>query len=155
MATLKSIPYEALQIGDRASYSKTLTERDVLLFAHTSGDVNPVHLDEEYARNTPFKGRIAHGMWSAGIISAALATALPGPGSIYLGQTLRFLRPVRIGDRLTVQLEVTGKQDARKRVTLACRVVNQDGKLVVEGEAEVIPPAEAAEVESPPLPPVP
>ena len=152
MATMNSIPYEQLNIGDRARYHKTLTEQDVLLFAHTSGDRNPVHLDEAYARTTPFKGRIAHGMWSASLISAALATVLPGPGSIYLGQTLRFLRPVRIGDRLTVELEVTGKQDEKRRVTLACRVLNQDGKVVVEGEAEVIPPPKAAEVDAPELP---
>ena len=152
MPTMKSTPYDQLEIGATASYSKQLTEQDLVLFAHTSGDVNPVHLDEAYARETPFKGRIGHGMWSAGLISAALATVLPGPGTIYLGQTLKFLRPVSPGDELTVKLTVAGKQDEKRRVTLDCEVLNQQGKTVVVGEATVLPPASAGEVERPELP---
>jgi len=152
MATISNIPYGELEIGATATFTKQLTEEDIVLFAKTSGDLNPLHLDEAYARTTQFKGRIAHGMWSAGLISAALATVLPGPGSVYVGQSLRFLRPVRLGDELTVHLKVMDKQDKRKQVTLACKVLNQDGKTVVQGEAQVMAPAERVEVEAPELP---
>jgi len=151
---LKSIPYDELEIGQTATFSKTLTETDLVLFAHASGDVNPVHLDEEFAKKTPFKTRIAHGMWSAGLISAALANILPGPGTVYLGQNLSFRRPVVLGDTLTVKLTVSGKQDEKKFVTLDTEVVNQDDKLVVKGEATVMAPGKGGEVEAPVLPPV-
>ena len=152
MAILESIPYDELDIGKTATFSKSLTEDDLVLFATTSGDINPVHLDETFARDTMFKGRIAHGMWSAGLISAALATVMPGPGSIYLNQSLNFRRPVRLGDTLTVTLTVSGKQDEKKKVFIDCEVVNQDGKVVVDGEATVIAPREKIQVESPKLP---
>ena len=149
---MQSTPYDALEIGQTATFSKTLTEDDLVMFAKTSGDVNPVHLDEEFAKGTPFKTRIAHGMWSAGLISAGLATVLPGPGTIYLGQNLSFRRPVLLGDTLTVKLTVSGKQDEKKWVTIDTEVFNQDEKLVVKGEATVMAPAVAGEVVAPDLP---
>ncbi|MES9902439.1 MAG: MaoC/PaaZ C-terminal domain-containing protein [Sedimenticola sp.] len=152
MTTMESIPYQELEIGATADYEKSLTEEDLVLFAATSGDVNPVHLDEAYAADTLFKGRIAHGMWSAGLISAALATVMPGPGSIYLGQSLNFRRPVRIGDRLTVQLTVKEKRDEKQIVILDCKVKNQDGRLVVDGEATVMAPKERVQIERSQLP---
>ncbi len=147
---MENVTYDEIQVGHTASFSKTLTEQDLILFATTSGDVNPAHLDEEYARNSQFGERIGHGMWSASLISAALATVLPGPGTVYLGQTLSFRRPVKIGDRLTANLEVVGKQDDKKQVILECKVVNQDGKIVVSGEATVIAPTEKMRMEKAP-----
>jgi acyl dehydratase len=151
---MQSIPYDELEIGQSATFAKTLTEEDLVMFAKTSGDVNPVHLDEEFAKGTPFKTRIAHGMWSAGLISAALATVMPGPGTIYLGQNLSFRRPVLLGDTLTVKLTVSGKQDEKRWVTIDTEVFNQDEKLVVKGDATVMAPAAAAEVVAPDLPAV-
>ena len=124
----------------------------MVMFAATSGDVNPVHLDEEFAATTMFKGRIAHGMWTAGVISAAIAMEMPGPGTIYLGQSLSFRAPVKLGDTVTVELEVTEKQDDKKFVTLACKVVNQKGKTVVKGEAQVMAPTEKLSITAPKLP---
>ncbi|HUH38553.1 MAG TPA: MaoC family dehydratase [Spongiibacteraceae bacterium] len=149
---LENFTYDEITIGQRATYSKTLSELDVALFAATSGDVNPVHLDEAYAATTPFQGRIAHGMWTGGLVSAALAMKLPGPGTIYLNQSLKFTAPVRIGDALTVELEVTAKRDDRKFVTLDCKVRNQNGKLVASGVAEVIAPGDKLRLEEPALP---
>ena len=154
MNTLKSTSYDDMEIGQTATYSKTLTEEDLVLFARTSGDVNPVHLDEEFAKGTPFKTRIAHGMWSAGLISCALGTILPGPGTVYLGQNLSFRRPVLLGDTLTVKLTVSGKQDDKKWVTIDTDVVNQDDKLVVKGDATVMAPRSSGEIEAPDLPAV-
>lgn len=147
---MENVTYDEIEVGNTASFSKTLTEQDLVLFATTSGDVNPVHLDQEYAKNSMFGERIGHGMWSAGLVSATLATVLPGPGTIYLGQTLSFRRPVKIGDRLTASLTVTGKQDEKKQVTLDCKVTNQDGKVVVTGEAVVIAPSEKVRLEKAP-----
>jgi acyl dehydratase len=152
MTKLKSISYDDLQIGTEGSFSKTLTERDIALFGDTSGDINPVHFDEEYASSTMFKGRIAHGMWSAGLISTCIGTVMPGPGSIYMGQELAFKLPVRIGDTLTASVTVKEKNDSRKFVVIDCQVRNQHGKLVVCGDAKVMPPAESSEVETPQLP---
>jgi len=122
------------------------------LFAAVSGDVNPVHLDEAFAAETMFAGRIAHGMLSGAVISAALAMEMPGPGVIYLGQTLRFTRPVRIGDEITAHLEVTEKREGKGIVKIACEVVNQDEKVVVSGEATVLAPREKIIIERPELP---
>ncbi|MBL8486280.1 MAG: MaoC family dehydratase [Rhodocyclaceae bacterium] len=133
---------EDLQPGMSASFSKTITEADILLFSGVSGDINPAHLDEEYAKNTLFKGRIAHGMLSAGLISAVLANRLPGPGTIYLGQTLKFKAPVRPGDTVTATVTVKEVNVEKRRVVLdtVCSVA---GKPVIEGEATVMPPARA------------
>jgi 3-hydroxybutyryl-CoA dehydratase len=132
--------FEDLAIGQSASIGKTITEADILMFAAVSMDTNPVHLNAEVAAASQFKERIAHGMLSAGLISAVLGTKLPGPGSIYLGQTLRFRRPVKIGDTVTATCEVTAIDAARKQATLktTCTVA---GKTVIEGEAVVLPPS--------------
>ncbi|WP_428634552.1 MaoC/PaaZ C-terminal domain-containing protein [Sedimenticola sp.] len=150
---MENIPYSELQLGTSARFSKRLTEEDLVLFAKISGDVNPVHLDEAFARETPFKGRIAHGMWTGSVISAAVATVLPGPGTIYLQQNLQFRRPVRPGDEITVTLSVTGKlDDAKRHVTLDCQVHNQEGELVAKGDARVIAPEQKVRLEKPELP---
>ncbi|WP_166259758.1 MaoC/PaaZ C-terminal domain-containing protein [Marinobacter salicampi] len=149
--TLENVTYDELQEGDTATYSKTLTEDELILFAAVSGDVNPVHLDAEYAAGSMFKERIAHGMWSGSLISAAIATVLPGPGTIYLEQSLAFKRPVRLNDTLTVTLTVLHKEP-KGRVVMGCVVSNQDGKKVVSGEARVIAPNEKLTLNRPSLP---
>ncbi|WP_404418230.1 MaoC/PaaZ C-terminal domain-containing protein [Marinospirillum sp.] len=152
MSKLVNRPYDTLKEGDSATFEKTLTERELVLFAAVSGDVNPVHLDAEFAKTSMFGERIAHGMWSGSLISAALATTLPGPGTIYLGQDLSFRRPVKLEDTLTVTLTVKEKQDAKKIVIIDCLVTNQKGEKVVTGTAKVIAPTEKAELEAPQLP---
>jgi 3-hydroxybutyryl-CoA dehydratase len=154
MTTLNNFTYDEITIGQTASYSKTVGERDIELFAVVSGDVNPVHLDADYAATTMFGERIAHGMLTGAVISAALAMELPGPGTIYLGQSLRFRLPVKIGDTVTAELEVTEKQDKRNTVTLACNVYNQDRKLVASGDAQVMAPTEKLSLPRPELPKV-
>src|SRR5690554_541135 len=121
------------------------------MFAAVSGDNNPVHLDREYAAASRFKERIAHGMLSGALISAAIALELPGPGSVYLDQQLSFLRPVKIGDQLSIQLQVLEKL-GKGKVRIATNIYNQNGKAVVQGEATVLAPATAAEMRMPPLP---
>jgi acyl dehydratase len=152
MEYIENFTFDELNIGDKASTERTLTEKDLILFAAVSGDVNPVHLDAEYAAKTPFKQRIAHGIWSASLISATLATVMPGPGTIYLGQSLKFLRPVLLGDRLKIEVEVAGKNDKKKGVQLNCLVTNQDGKPVVAGTADVLAPTEKTKTKRPILP---
>jgi len=152
MGQLTNFTYEEISIGQTASFSKQVEEQDIQMFSAVSGDVNPVHLDEEFAAGTMFGERIAHGMLTGAVISAALAMELPGPGTIYLGQTLRFTKPVKIGDRITVHLEVTAMRDDKKFVTLACEVTNQDGKVVASGEAKVMPSREKFVIEHPGLP---
>ena len=154
MSQLSNFSYDEITIGQTASYSKQISEVDIQLFAAVSGDVNPVHLDADYAATTVFGERIAHGALTGAIISAALALELPGPGTIYLGQTLRFRKPVKIGDTITVQLEVTEKRDDKKFVTLQCTAINQDGKTVASGVAEVMAPAEKLTLDRPALPQV-
>jgi len=151
MEALENITYDELNIGDSASYTRTLTEEELILFAAVSGDVNPVHLDKEYASKTLFKERIAHGMWSGALISAALATVIPGPGTIYLEQSLNFKRPVKLEDTLTIKLTVLRKEE-RNRVAFECEVINQEGQLVVTGEATVIAPTEKISLDRPILP---
>ncbi len=130
--------FEDLQLGQTASVGKTITEADILLFAAVSTDTNPVHLSAEAGAASVFKERVAHGMLSAGLISAVLGTRLPGPGTIYMGQTLRFRAPVRIGDTVTATAEVTGLDTAKKRATLKT-VCTVHGKIVIDGEATVQP----------------
>ena len=131
---------EDLEVGQSAELTRTVQDGDLAAFA---GDDNPVHLDEAYAAATPFKGRIAHGMLSASYISAVLANRLPGPGTIYISQTLSFRRPVRIGDAVTATVKVSAIDAARGRVTLATEA-RVAGKVVVEGEAVVAPPRRPA-----------
>ena len=128
--------------------------QDIVQFAVVSGDPNPVHLDEEFAAGTQFKERIAHGMLTGAIISAALAMELPGPGSIYISQSLRFTAPVMIGDTVTVKLEVTEKNDRRGFVTLSTDAYNQHDKRVARGSAELMAPKEKMLLDSPELPSV-
>jgi len=152
VSQLSNFTYDEIELGQTASYSKMVESQDVLLFAAASGDVNPVHLDADYAATAPFKERIAHGMLTGAIISAALAMKLPGPGTIYLSQSLRFRLPVKIGDTVTIQLEVTEKRDKRKYVTLDCKAYNQNDKLVASGTAEVMAPSEKILIDRPVLP---
>lgn len=152
MSQISNYTYDEITIGQTATYSKLIEARDIQLFAAVSGDVNPVHLDAAFAATTRFGECIAHGMLSGAIISAAIAMELPGPGTIYLGQTLRFSLPVKPGDTITVHLQVTGKQDKRHLVTLDCKVFNQHEKLVLSGIAEVMAPTEKLVLQRPALP---
>ncbi len=153
MTQVTNIPYDDLQVGQKASFSSSVEERDVQLFAAVSRDHNPVHLDAEFAAKTMFKERIAHGMFSGALISAAIACELPGPGTIYLGQQMRFTRPVKLGDTLTVELEVLEKLP-KGRVRIATRVFNQNAEQVVDGEAEVLAPRDKQTLQLPELPPI-
>ena len=130
---------EDLSLGQSAELSRVVTDGDLVAFAAVTGDDNPVHLDEAYAATTPFKGRIAHGMLSAGYISAVIGTRLPGPGAIYVSQSLSFRRPVRIGDEVVTRVEITAIDAEKARVTLSttCTVA---GKAVVTGEATIMAP---------------
>lgn len=134
--------FEELTIGQSAQFGKTIGEADILMFAAVSGDTNPVHINAEIAAASMFKERIAHGMLSAGLISAVLGTRLPGEGAIYLSQTLKFRAPVKIGDTVTARVEITALDAAKKRATLStiCTVA---GKTVIEGEASVMVPSRA------------
>jgi 3-hydroxybutyryl-CoA dehydratase len=129
---------DELSVGDAAELAKTVTESDIAMFAEVTGDFNPVHIDPVAAEKSVFGGRIAHGMLSAGFISAVLAMRLPGAGSIYLSQTLRFTKPVRIGDTVTARVEVLEVIVPKRRVRLATTCRNQNGEVVVEGEALVM-----------------
>ncbi|GGL75326.1 (R)-hydratase [Wenxinia marina] len=128
---------EEIEIGMVRSLTKVVTDRDIELFAEVSTDRNPVHLDDGYARDTIFQGRIAHGMLTAGLISAVIGEQLPGHGTVYLGQSLRFLAPVRPGDAVTAEVEVTAIDNARRRVTLNTRALVA-GRQVLAGEAVVL-----------------
>ncbi|HVY61493.1 MAG TPA: MaoC family dehydratase [Planctomycetota bacterium] len=136
--------FEELATGDTAAFAKTITDADILLFTAVSGDTNPVHLDASYAATTPFEGRIAHGLLSASLISAVLGTQLPGPGTIYLSQSVKFLAPVRPGDTVEARATVTALDPAKKRATLSttCKVGE---KVVIDGEAVVKVPGRPAQ----------
>jgi 3-hydroxybutyryl-CoA dehydratase len=129
-----------LNVGDAAEFSKTVSEADVYLFAGITGDLNPAHVNEAYAQKTFFKTRIAHGMLSAGFISAVLGNQLPGPGTIYIRQELNFLAPVRIGSTVTARVEVIEKITDKNRVRFRTTCVNQEGTIITDGEALVSPP---------------
>jgi 3-hydroxybutyryl-CoA dehydratase len=135
--------FEDLDVGMEASFAKTVTEADIIAFAEITGDKNPVHLDAEYAAKTIFKGKIAHGMLSAGYISAVFGIEMPGPGAIYVSQTLNFRAPVRSGDRVVAKVRVMELYPAKRRARFEC-VCTVDGKVVVEGEAVLMVPARAA-----------
>ena len=136
--------FEELQVGQSAEWAKTVTEADVVLYAGITGDFNPVHVNAVEAERSRFGGRIAHGMLSAGFVSAAIAMRLPGPGAIYLAQTLRFTAPVRVGDTVTARVEVAELFPGRRRVRLATVCRNQRGEVVIDGEATVLVPKEDA-----------
>ena len=131
---------EALHVGQKAQFGKTISESDIYLYAGITGDQNPAHINESYARETFFKTRIAHGMLCAGLISTILGNRLPGYGTIYIRQELNFLAPVRIGDTITARAEVVEIISAKNRVRLKTDCINQDGILVIDGEALVSPP---------------
>lgn len=129
-----------IQVGERASITRTISQDDIQRFADLVGDSNPVHLDEAFASSTRFGRRIAHGMWPASLISAVLGTRLPGPGTIYLNQTLRFRAPVYAGDTVTAAVEVVELGDRGPKATLRTTCVNQNGEIVLEGDALVLIP---------------
>jgi phosphate butyryltransferase len=139
-ATIENRVYDEIDIGDTASITRTLTLDDIQLFAAVSGDVNPAHVDAAYAATDKFHKIIAHGMWSSGLISAVLGTKLPGPGTIYVDQSLSFVRPVAPGDTITATVTVIDKHDERQLVRLSCSCTNQNGEAVVTGEARVTAP---------------
>lgn len=130
--------YESIKIGDKADFSKTVTETDITLYGAISGDFNPVHFNNVYAEKTMFKNRIAHGMLTAGLISSILGMQLPGPGTVYLSQNLSFRGPVYIGDTVTAQVEVLEKNDEKKQMKLSTVCKNQSDKNVIVGEAIVM-----------------
>jgi 3-hydroxybutyryl-CoA dehydratase len=134
--------FEELKEGQQASFGKTISESDVYLFAGVTGDTNPAHINEVYAQGTRFKRRIAHGMITAGLISAVLGVKLPGPGTIYLNQSLTFRAPVYFGDTITATAKVIELDREKNRVKLETVCVNQDGKTVTTGEALVMAPTE-------------
>ena len=151
---IENRPFEEIAVGDQASLERTLTREDIQLFAVMSGDVNPAHLDVEYAKASRFREIIAHGMWGGALISALLGTKLPGPGTIYIGQSLRFLRPVHVGDTIKVTVTVTEKDAGKRRMLLDCLCANQAGEPVIKGVAEVIAPSEKVRRERSVLPDV-
>ena len=142
---MQGLFFEDLSVGQTAEITRVVEARDLTAFAEVSGDTNPVHLDEDYAKTTPFQGRIAHGMLSAAYISAVLGTKLPGPGAIYLTQSLRFRRPVKIGDPVVTRVTVQALDERRAHATLTT-VCQVDGKTVVDGEAVVMVPRRPKDV---------
>ncbi len=140
MEYLENRTFDEIQVGDSASITRTLTGKDIQVFAIMSGDINPAHVDIEYAQSEMFHKIIGHGMWGGALISTVLGTQLPGPGTIYVGQTLSFKKPVAIGDTLTVKVTAIEKNPGKKRVTFSCEIRNQKDEVVMEGQAEVIAP---------------
>ena len=137
---LENYPYDEIDVGDSAYIQRTLTMADIQAFAAVSGDTNPAHMDPEYANDTLFHGVIGHGMWGGSLISTVLGTVFPGPGTIYLEQNLRFSRPVRVGDTLTVSVTCSAKHDDKKAIDLECTLVNQKDERVLSGSARVLAP---------------
>ncbi|MCH4166555.1 MAG: MaoC family dehydratase [Megasphaera sp.] len=134
----QNVKYDDIHIGDAATVAKTISEHDVYAFAGVTGDFNPVHVNAEFAKGSMFKQRIAHGMISAGMISAVLGTELPGVDTIYMNQELNFLAPVFYGDTLTALVECIEKNDEKHRITFRTYVTNQHGKVVTDGKARVM-----------------
>ena len=135
MKTIENVPFDEIFVGQTCEHRKTVTEKDILLFAIVSGDSNPVHVDENYAKTTQFGERIAHGMYTSALVSAAMATDLPGPGSVYLTQSMKFKQPVKVGDTLDIRIEVIKKRAGKNFVTFSTVVTNQHGDRVLLGEA--------------------
>ncbi len=135
---IADIPFASLKLGDSAEISKTISETDVYNFAGICGDFNPLHVNREFAEKTPFKKRIAHGMLSVSLISSVLGTALPGKNTIYLEQSLKFHAPVFIGDTITARVEIIGLKTDKNIARLKTEAVNQEGKIVVDGEASIM-----------------
>ncbi|MFW2490306.1 MaoC family dehydratase [Clostridium chromiireducens] len=137
---MKGLTIKELNIGDKASFQKTITETDVYLYAGITGDLNPAHINQVEAEATMFQGRIAHGMLTAGLVSAVLGMQLPGPGSIYLGQELKFLAPVKMGDTIKAEVEIIEKIEEKNRIKLNTICTNQNGVEVLKGIATIMPP---------------
>lgn len=135
----KQLTIQDINIGDRAEYAKTISEKDVLGFAEITGDFNPLHVDEEYAKQTRFGARISHGALLAGLVSTVVGMKLPGPGALYASQSLSFLKPVFIGDTITASAEVIRKIEDRNRIVLKTRCINQHDDAVAEGESVLLP----------------
>ncbi len=129
--------YEDIRIGQHAEYVRTVTSEDIEMFGQVSGDYNPLHFDEDWAKTTMFKGRIAHGILTATYVSTVIGMKLPGPGTIYISQSMKFRRPVRIGDKITARVEVIDKTDEKEFLTLKTVCINQEDKVVLDGEAVV------------------
>lgn len=140
MSYITNKPFDQLEVGSAASLTRTLTEDDIKLFAIVSGDVNPAHVDPEFAKDDFFHKVVAHGMWGASLISTVLGTQLPGPGTIYLNQSLKFMRPITIGDKVTVKVTVVKKYKSKPILELECQCTNQLGKEVILGKAKVLAP---------------
>jgi 3-hydroxybutyryl-CoA dehydratase len=134
---MKVTKYSDLKLGQFAEVEHVITDEDIQTFGKLSGDYNPLHFDEEWAKTTMFGSRIAHGLLTASFISTAIGMHLPGAGTIYIGQSMRFLGPARIGDKITARVEVVKLEDEKERVTLKTTCTNQKGKLVLDGEAQV------------------
>ena len=130
------VSFKELKIGDKGEVKKTITEQDVQKFAEISLDTNPIHLDEEFASKTMFKGRIVHGMLTTSIISAAVGTKMPGPGSIWMNQTIKWLKPVHIGDTITAVAELVEKIEEKKHVIVKTTCLNQNNEIVAEGQGK-------------------
>lgn len=145
LGLIRNRTFDEIELGESVSLERSLTQADIQLFAILSGDMNPQHLDAEFAASTRFHGVIAHGMWGGALISALLGTRLPGPGTVYLSQTLKFLAPVRVGDTLLISVTVTARDEAKKQLTLDCACMNQDGVRVIEGIATVLAPTKKIE----------
>lgn len=152
MDTLENRTFDELEIGDKAQIIREVTNNDVLLFAFLSGDTNPLHLDDEYAKTTQFGERIAHGMFSAMLVTTAVATKLPGPGSIYRGQEMKFQRPVYIGDTITADLVLVEKKKRGNLVKIDCKMTNQKGEVIFTGTSTAIAPTEKIKIQASPLP---
>jgi len=142
MQLIENRVFDEIKVGDTASLTRTLTRHDIEIFAAMSGDINPIHTDEEFAHHDLFHRIIAHGMWGGALISTVLGTELPGPGTIYLSQTLAFHHPIAVGDTVVVTVAVKEKKTREKSILLQCRLTNQDGQAVIDGIADVIAPAE-------------
>jgi 3-hydroxybutyryl-CoA dehydratase len=138
-AAMNGLYLEDLKVGMSAMFGKTVTEADIVAYAGVSGDTNPIHLHDGFARTTRFGQRIAHGMLSGSFISAVIGTKLPGPGSIYVSQTMNFMAPVLIGETITAVATVTAIDERRRRVTLKTQCLNGD-KVVIDGEAQILVP---------------
>ena len=137
---LKGKSIEEMEMGEKASFTKTITETDVVNYAGVTGDFNPAHINEEYANDTMFEGRIAHGMLGAGLISTVLGTKLPGAGAIYVKQELEFRAPVKLSDTITAEVEVIEKNEEKNRVVMKTTCTNQKDKAVIKGQATLMPP---------------
>jgi 3-hydroxybutyryl-CoA dehydratase len=137
---MKNFTIDQLRLGQKAHFTKTVSEADVYLFAGLTGDMNPVHVNKEYAEKTLFGERIAHGILTAGLISTAIGMYLPGPGTINMGQTLRFLKPVKFGDTITAEVEVIEIITEKNKVVLRTLCKNQKGEVVLDGETQAKAP---------------